>query len=151
MNYQILKYYDTGVLNSLTTIEIAGELWFLTSEICLLLDINTMNDVFSMLNDDEKLLSVLQIDNHYETVSLVSESGFYSLLFRCNKEPARIFKKWIAKEVLPPIRKTGYYSIHKPEVSNYAVQYNHGRRLNDHTHFILLNTFYKLWYRLLNK
>ena len=41
----------------------------------------------------------------------VSESGLYSLIFTSRKPEAKRFRKWIASEVLPSIRKTGGYQI----------------------------------------
>ena len=40
---------------------------------------------------------------------LVSESGLYTLIFRSDKAAAEPFRDWIAREVLPAIRKTGGY------------------------------------------
>ena len=44
----------------------------------------------------------------------INESGLYSLILRSNKEEAKYFKKWITKEILPSIRKTGQYSTTLP-------------------------------------
>ena len=44
----------------------------------------------------------------------INESGLYSLILRSNKEEAIQFKKWITKEVLPSIRKTGQYTTKLP-------------------------------------
>ncbi len=41
----------------------------------------------------------------------VSESGLYALIFRGKTDKAIEFQKWVTKEVLPSIRKTGSYSI----------------------------------------
>tara|TARA_B110001469_G_C9452264_1_gene228377 strand:+ start:397 stop:537 length:141 start_codon:yes stop_codon:yes gene_type:complete len=39
----------------------------------------------------------------------LTESGFYTLIVRSNKPEAKKFRKWVAGEVLPAIRKTGSY------------------------------------------
>ena len=39
----------------------------------------------------------------------ISESGFYSLIFGSRLESAKNFKRWVTKDVLPSIRKTGRY------------------------------------------
>ena len=39
----------------------------------------------------------------------INESGLYSLTLRSKLECARIFKRWVTKDVLPSIRKTGRY------------------------------------------
>ena len=41
----------------------------------------------------------------------VSESGLFSLTMKSRKPEAKAFQKWITKEVLPAIRKTGSYSV----------------------------------------
>ena len=40
----------------------------------------------------------------------INESGLYSLILRSKLESASVFKRWVTKEVLPSIRKTGKYS-----------------------------------------
>ena len=45
----------------------------------------------------------------------INESGLYSLILRSNMDKAKEFKRWVTKEVLPSIRKTGWYEYnHKP-------------------------------------
>ena len=51
-------------------------------------------------------------NNH---VIYINESGLYSLILRSNMDKAKDFKRWVTKEVLPSIRKTGRYEYnHKP-------------------------------------
>ena len=44
-------------------------------------------------------------------MNYVSESGLYSLIFGSTRPEAKTFKKWITKEVIPSIRRTGAYDI----------------------------------------
>ena len=45
----------------------------------------------------------------------INESGLYSLILRSDMDKAKEFKRWVTKEVLPSIRKTGRYEYnHKP-------------------------------------
>ena len=39
----------------------------------------------------------------------INESGLYSLILRSKLESAEVFKRWVTKDVLPSIRKTGRY------------------------------------------
>ena len=41
----------------------------------------------------------------------VAESGLYRILNRTNSPKARPFERWVTKEVLPSIRKTGSYQV----------------------------------------
>jgi len=43
------------------------------------------------------------------------ESGLYLFIFKSRKPEAKAFKKWVAREVLPSIRKTGKYSLSKSD------------------------------------
>lgn len=55
-------------------------------------------------------------------MTLVSESGLYTMIMRSNKEEAKPFRKWVTGEVLPSIRKTGRYEVKQaiPDFSNPA-------------------------------
>ena len=39
----------------------------------------------------------------------INESGLYSLILKSDMDKAKEFKRWVTKEVLPSIRKTGRY------------------------------------------
>ena len=41
----------------------------------------------------------------------INEPGFYSLVSRSQLDGAKVFQRWIHKEVLPSIRKTGGYTL----------------------------------------
>ena len=43
-------------------------------------------------------------------IILIDEAGFYELVFKSRLPSAKIFREWIFSEVLPAIRKYGYFS-----------------------------------------
>lgn len=45
------------------------------------------------------------------TFTLLTESGMYKLALTSNLEKAKPFRDWVTNEVLPSIRKRGYYTI----------------------------------------
>lgn len=45
-----------------------------------------------------------------QAVNCVNESGLYALIFGSKLESAKRFKRWVTSEVLPAIRKHGYYA-----------------------------------------
>ena len=48
----------------------------------------------------------------YETrVTLINESGLYSLILSSKLPQAKAFKRWVTSEVLPQIRRTGGYIV----------------------------------------
>jgi len=44
-------------------------------------------------------------------MTVINESGLYSLILGSRKPEAKKFKKWVTSEVLPVIRKTGEYKV----------------------------------------
>lgn len=71
------------------------------------------------LDDDEKLTSTLLMSGQNREVWLVNESGLYALILRSNKPEAKTFKRWVTRDVLPTIRKTGSYSVQEALPQNY--------------------------------
>lgn len=55
-----------------------------------------------------------------QTVNCVTESGLYALIFGSKLESAKRFKRWVTSEVLPAIRKQGFYA--GPDYINEAQQ-----------------------------
>lgn len=98
-------------------------IYFKLEEICEILDLKNIRDIYINLDDDEKFIipvksNVGYTDSPFQGVPskkerFVNESGFYSLVFKSKKDEAKIFKKWVTSEVLPQIRKTGSYGIQK--------------------------------------
>lgn len=68
----------------------------------------------------------------HQQMTVVNESGLYSLILGSRKPEAKKFKKWVTAEVLPAIRKTGHYEI--PDVSGasksipYATKEQHEKK-----------------------
>lgn len=50
-------------------------------------------------------------------LTIINESGMYSLIFGSKLESAKHFKHWVTSEVLPSIRKTGSYSMKESDDS----------------------------------
>lgn len=46
-----------------------------------------------------------------QSVTVISEYGVYSLILSSHTEEAKQFKHWVTHEVLPSIRKQGFYSL----------------------------------------
>lgn len=88
------------------TFKIDGEPWFAAVDVCAALDVGNPSQALTRLDDDESTL----ISNEGREMNLVSESGLYSLVLGSRKQEAKEFKRWITREVIPSIRRTGSYS-----------------------------------------
>lgn len=102
---------------SIRTLAINNEPWFVAKDVCDTLKISNVSDALLKLDDDEKAtigLTDSQAGNGAQSISIINESGMYTLILRCRDAvkkgsiPHR-FRKWVTSEVLPTIRKTGKY------------------------------------------
>lgn len=143
MQLQIFKYEnDERVLDDLTTIQIEGEVWFIASEVCKLLAIQNVPRAVSSLDDDEKLLYQIRIAGQLRKVNIVSESGLYALVFQSKKPSAKQFRKWVTKEVIPSIRKTGSFGINRLETPNFIVRFNDNWDRTDKGYFSVISELF---------
>ncbi|MFM2566404.1 Bro-N domain-containing protein [Bacillus sp. GX] len=63
-----------------------------------------------MLDEDEFTTSkVADSTGRIQDMFIVNESGFYSIIMMSRIPQAKVFKKWVANEFLPSIRKHGAY------------------------------------------
>lgn len=117
MQLQVLEYENDGFVKKLTTYEIGGELWFVTSEICKLLEID--DDEVQKLEEDEKQTTMVQTDEYFKNINLISESGLYYLLFCSRMDFALTFRRWVTKDVIPSIRKADFYTARRLRTPNF--------------------------------
>jgi prophage antirepressor-like protein len=89
-----------------------GQPWFNATDVCDALEMGNPSQVIKSHVDAEDLqkLETLtaggrQRQNH------VNESGLYALILGSTKDAAKRFKRWVTREVLPSIRKTGSYAV----------------------------------------
>ncbi len=93
------------------TVEQGGEPWFVLADLCRVLGHSNPTTLAARLDEDE--CSKISIGRQGEAV-IVNESGMYSTILRSRGAatpgtPAHRFRRWIAGEVLPTIRKQGFY------------------------------------------
>lgn len=90
--------------------EVDGIRWVVAKDACEVLGLNPRDSV-RYLDDDEKAYVPRK---HLglmpgKQMLMLSESGFYSLIFQSRKPAAIRFQDWVCDEVLPSIRKHGAY------------------------------------------
>ena len=103
--------------NSIRTLAIDNEPWFVAKDLCDTLGIKNPSQALENLDEDERSMFNIgrsKVHGGGGEVNIVSESGMYTLILRCRDAvkkgsvPHR-FRKWVTAEVLPAIRKTGKY------------------------------------------
>lgn len=87
------------------------EPWWIAKDLCRILDIRNDRQAVGRLDDDQK--GVCQIDTlgGPQIVSIINESGMWMLVLRSDKPQAVELRRWLTREVLPTLRKTGRYEM----------------------------------------
>lgn len=123
-----------------------GEPWFVLADVCRELGISNVGDAASRLDADEKDdIGIADAIGRKQKTVIVNESGLYSLILTSRKPAAKRFKKWVTKEVLPSIRKTGGYGKETPA---FIRRYNQNWDRVSQGHFSVINELViRLWGR----
>lgn len=95
--------------NLVRFIERDGEPWFVGKDICACLGISKHHQALDALDHDERGTFTVGTPSGDQAMIAVSEPGVYRLVFRSRKPEAERFKRWLAHEVIPAIRRTGRY------------------------------------------
>jgi prophage antirepressor-like protein len=88
------------------------EFLFVAKDVCQALGIKKYRDAIVKLDADERMSMIVDTLGGRQKMTCVNESGLYSLIFMSNKPEAKAFKRWVTHEVLPQIRRQGYYSLY---------------------------------------
>jgi prophage antirepressor-like protein len=109
-----IQVFTNEKFGSVRTIERNGEVWFIGKDVALALGYeNTRDAICRHVDTEDKAIiqksvcPTLDIPNR--GMSIISESGLYSLVFSSKLPAAKQFKHWITSEVIPTIRKHGTY------------------------------------------
>jgi prophage antirepressor-like protein len=98
-----------------------GQPWFLAGQVCRCLGIKNSRDAVKAVSerykiseiDDVGITDIIIKDNlgRKQRNTIISESVLYELIFNSRKKKAIKFRTWVTREVLPSIRKQGYYRM----------------------------------------
>ena len=110
-----LQVFRNAEFGELTLLEIDNEPWFVGKEVAEKLGYeNTKDSISRHVPEEDKRIfqrsenTTLDIPNRGLTI--INESGLYSLILGSKLESAKRFKRWVTNEVLPAIRRTGSYN-----------------------------------------
>lgn len=139
-NLSSVKIFENPEFGKVRTVVINNEPWFVGKDVADILGyINSRDALTKHVDIDDK--SLIQLSDLQECsdsllpdhmkgskITIINESGLYSLILRSEKPEARKFKKWITSEVIPSIRKTGSFSMKslKPSAPSTSADYVYG-------------------------
>lgn len=109
-----------------TIIDEKNEPWFCLSDVCKSVELTNPSSVKTRLEvEDTQLvdlhaLKLNEVIVGNSTATFINESALYDVLLFSNSQKVKPFRKWVTKEVLPSIRKTGSYSLQQRVPQTFA-------------------------------
>lgn len=92
------------------TLEIDGNPYFVGKDVATILGYSDTNQAIrNHVDEEDKLTRKFNGSGQNRSMTIINESGLYSLILSSKMPNAKRFKRWVTSEVLPTIRKHGIY------------------------------------------
>ena len=109
-----LEIFTNPEFGNIRIIEKNGEPWFIGKDVAEALGYEaSRNAITKHVDDEDKLTHQISASGQNRNMTVINESGLYSLILSSKLPTAKKFKRWVTSEVLPAIRKTGSYKTPK--------------------------------------
>ncbi|MEY8322060.1 Bro-N domain-containing protein [Lachnospiraceae bacterium 46-61] len=121
---QQVMLFENKEFGEIRTLIIDGQPYFVGKDIAEILGYsNTKDAIIVHVDEDDRRIIQKSENTTFEIpnrgLTIINESGLYSLILSSKLETAKKFKKWVTSEVLPSIRQTGNYIS---EANQYSIQ-----------------------------
>lgn len=114
-----IKIFENPEFGKVRTIVIDDEPWFVGKDVADILGYqNGSRDINRHVDEDDRQNYQNGTFESPRGMTVINESGLYSLILSSKLPTAKKFKHWVTSEVLPSIRKTGSYNL--PDFNNPA-------------------------------
>jgi prophage antirepressor-like protein len=97
--------------NEIRVVMIDGEPWWVASDLARSLGRRDADNVTRGLDDDERSKTLVMTAGGRQLMTIVSEPGLYRLVMRSRTTPAKLFIRWLTRNVLPQLRRSGSLNI----------------------------------------
>lgn len=105
-----LQIFDSPDFGQIRTIQQNGEPWFVGKDVADILGYqNGSRDVNRHVDEDDRQNYQNGTFESNRGLTIINESGLYSLILSSKMPKAKEFKRWVTSEVIPAIRKNGGY------------------------------------------
>lgn len=105
-----LEIFKNEEFGEIRTVVIDGEPWFVGKDVAEALGYTNTRDALAKHVDlEDKGVAKCDTLGGKQDLAVINESGLYALVFGSRLDSAKRFKRWVTSEVLPAIRKNGFY------------------------------------------
>ena len=107
-----LQIFENPEFGSIRTVELDGTPWLVGKDVATALGYSNTRDALDRHVDPEDKNTVVNPDGNRgnPNMTIINESGLYSLVLASKLPTAKKFRRWVTGEVLPSIRKRGVYA-----------------------------------------
>ena len=133
MSNEPMVFDDSTFGQTRTIVDENGGIWFVAKDVALALDyprtsINQLNNLFRHIPQEwicHKPIMVRSESSVEQTRSMlcISEQGLYFFLGRSDKPKALPYQKKVAGEIIPSLRKDGFYSTRQLTMEDLCKEY----------------------------
>lgn len=108
-----IRIFDNPEFGEVRTVMIDGEPWFAGVDVTRILGYKDNTSAMRNVEEEDKIkgCSISTPSRGEQQMTVINESGLYSLIFGSKLPSAKKFKRWVTSEVLPQLRKTGGYRV----------------------------------------
>lgn len=105
-----LQIFNSPEFGAIRTIEKDGEPWFVGKDVATALGYKEATKAArEKVDDEDKGVSKIDTPSGIQEMTIINESGLYSLVLSSKLPTAKKFKRWVTSEIIPSIRKHGAY------------------------------------------
>ncbi len=112
-----LMIFNNPEFGEIRTVELNGEPWLVGKDVARALGYgegkSLANAVANHVDTEDKGVTEMMTPGGNQNMTIINESGLYSLVLSSKLPSAKKFKHWVTSEVLPSIRRSGMYLLPK--------------------------------------
>lgn len=114
-----LKIFENKEFGEIRVIEKDNEPWFIGKDVAEILGYSNPRDaIYKHVEFEDKGVAKCDTLGGSQELTVINESGLYSLILSSKLPGAKKFKQWVTSEVLPSIRRNGGYIANQENLSD---------------------------------
>jgi len=152
MQLELHKYDDgSHEFSDLRSVEIEGELWFVATDIAKALGYSNTSDAIARHCKPRGIVKHdIPTSSGMQSMTLINGPNVYRLIVKSKLETAEKFEAWLFEDVVPSIRKKGFYGkIDRIALPNFIERYKDNYHKIDLNYFSVITEMYVRLYSAL--
>ena len=105
-----MQIFENQEFGAVRTVELDGEPWLVGKDVAQALGYsNPRKALADHVDEEDKGVTKCDTLGGVQEMTIINESGLYSLVLSSKLPGAKKFRRWVTAEVLPAVRKHGAY------------------------------------------